>query len=642
MSGSRGPHLTRFLWPLALVLTTVLSLTLFSLCWRYDNKYTAPRPRSTLGVTRLEPGWLEQYPRFYLVEGWEFYQNKLLTPEEIAAQTPDLHFYIGRFGGFDLGDPDASPHGHGTYRTTLLTDGVERNYALELPVIFSRWRLWVNGELMQSVGTEADGAVRPPNGMVTFTAGDAIEIIVAVSDDRHFYSGMVYPPAFGIPQAVSNTLSARLVIHGAVCAVALLVGLLCLALCPGGVFRGLQENRSRTGIALFFLCVCVCGSTMWPILQALGYWEGFWPVLRRLCGYGIFLTLIWIQSLLCQVPRIAAWPALIAGALVCGSILAQPLFPAIRAGDLYAYSHALGLWKWLCAAWLLGSSLWAMRRRARYSKPLLAGSMVFGAALVVERVNSMYEPILLGWYVEIAGLLLLALVAGILWWDTARLYREDVALREEKRLADFQLAARARHAALQQDYVAATREQLHETANAFALLRHYLEDGDLAKLGRYLDERLGATGAMCSGQHTGNSLVDAILSLQITRMAAADIYLEADLRPLPPELSIPDGELTSLLMNLLDNALEACLRLPDPAARWISLFVGQEGDDFVFRCENGAERPHAGEGTSKADKRAHGYGLGVLYRLAAQNGGSFTVQWEEDSFRAWIALPAWS
>ena len=639
MNRVRDLCLTRLLWPLALILVTALSLALFTLCWRYDNKYTAPRPASAMGITRLELGWLEQHPRFYLVEGWEFYQNKLLTPEEITAYTPDARFYIGRFGGFDLGDPDASPYGDGTYRTTLLTDGVPRTYALELPVIFSRWRLWVNGELMQSVGSEADSLVHPANSMVTFAAGEKIEIVVAVTDDSHFYSGMVYPPAFGIPEAVANTLSARLVIHGAVCAVAILAGLLCLLLRTGGILRGIPEGQSRAGIALFILCLCVCGSTMWPILQALGRWEGFWPVLQRLCYYGIFLTLIWIQSLLCRLPRIAAWPAILAGAVVCGSVLLQPLFPVTRAGSLYAYSHALGLWKWLCAAWLLGTSLRALWQKKRYSKPLLAGSLVFGAALVVERVNSMYEPILLGWYVETAGFLLLGLVAGIIWWDTARLYQESLALREEKRLADFRLEAQGRHAALQREYVAAAREQLHETTNTFTLLRHYLEDGDLTGLGRCLDERLGTTGTAGSGQYTGNSLVDAMLSLQIARMEESDIYLEADLRPLPPALPLSDGDVTSLLMNLLDNAVEACRRIPDASKRWICLSVGMEEDSLVLRCENGRLGPPPERGTSKADKEAHGYGQSVLRRIAAGNGGSFTTEWGEDSYQARITLP---
>lgn len=60
-----------------------------------------------------------------------------------------------------------------------------------------------------------DMGPRPPVSMVTFTAKDRIEIVVEAEDDSHFYSGMVYPPAFGVPELVSRTSELRLLIHGA-------------------------------------------------------------------------------------------------------------------------------------------------------------------------------------------------------------------------------------------------------------------------------------------------------------------------------------------------------------------------------------------------------------------------------------------
>lgn len=93
---------------------------------------------------------------FYLTDGWSFYQDKLLSPDEIENHTPDAYFYIGRYGGFDLGDREASPHGKGTYRTVILTEGHEQEYGLELTPVYSRWRLWVNGKLKQSVGMDGN------------------------------------------------------------------------------------------------------------------------------------------------------------------------------------------------------------------------------------------------------------------------------------------------------------------------------------------------------------------------------------------------------------------------------------------------------------------------------------------------------
>ena len=96
---------------LALQLAAVLlsSVLYFWLCWRFDNKYTYPRPAAKMGVVRLDGDWYEDSPFFYLADGWAFYGGRLLSPEEIAGAEPDAYLYIGQYGGFDLGDPAAAP-----------------------------------------------------------------------------------------------------------------------------------------------------------------------------------------------------------------------------------------------------------------------------------------------------------------------------------------------------------------------------------------------------------------------------------------------------------------------------------------------------------------------------------------------------
>lgn len=95
-----------------LLITAVilLSFAFFYYCYEKDNKYTRPRPYARDGVIWLEDQWYSRHPMFYLTDGWSFYQDKLLSPDEIADHTPDAYFYIGRYGGFDLGDREASPH----------------------------------------------------------------------------------------------------------------------------------------------------------------------------------------------------------------------------------------------------------------------------------------------------------------------------------------------------------------------------------------------------------------------------------------------------------------------------------------------------------------------------------------------------
>lgn len=609
------------LLPLLLAAVTAASCLLCFLCYHLDNKYTHPHPYANLGVIEPDMDRFHEAPLFYLVDGWGLYENKFLSPLELAGHTPDTYLYLGQYGGFDLGDPSANPHGQGTYRTVILLDGTPRQYALELPPIYSRWQLWVNGELLQSKGMGDDLA--PHSAMTTFPAAGQVEIVVAVADDTGFYSGMVYPPAFGSLAAVEKIASLRLLLHGLFMGGGLLLAALCLLV-------GMAQRLRGPYPALALLCLCFCLSTAWPVFQALGLTGTGWLLAERIGYYGLFLALIWVQGRLCAPPKVLWYPALALGGLVCLSLLLQPLIPVTTAAPLLAYSNGLALWKWLCAGWLLAVALWGSRRRNPNCPALLCGACLFAAALGMDQCFPLHEPIVLGWFVEIAGGLLILLFAAVLWRDTARVYREEGALRVA-------LAVRAERERLQQDYVRATREQLHHSRSQLTLLSHYLAQEEFGKLRTYLDSLLEGDDHSDPRQYTGNNLVDAVLTVALNRAAGADIYVELRLSPLDETLPYADEDMTCLLTNLLDNAIEGALGLSDPDDRWLSLEIEQAAG-LTIVCSNAAPQVPASQGTSKSDKQAHGFGLVHMGRIARRYGGSLETAQLEDTFSIIITL----
>lgn len=610
--------------PLLLALALAVSCLACWLCYQYDNKYTMPHPYVKLGVTEPDAGWYNRHPFFYLADGWAFYQGKFLSPGEISAHTPDDYFYLGRYGGFHLGDPDRSPHGQGTYRmVVLLEEGAPRQYALELPPIFSRWRLWINGELMQSVGM-GDGEVPGrESAAAVFTATDKIEIVAAVADEAGYYSGMVYPPALGSPAAVNRVLSARLLLHGGAMVLALALGLVCLI--AGSLLRFAKPYR-----ALALLCICLAGATAGPVVQAFGLpWTG--APGQRACYYGIFLALAWTVGRVSQLPRRLQRAAAGVGGAVCAAMLLQPLAPIREARWMLALSAALGLYKVCTALYLLCAGAWALRTGRRSSEALLCGGVVFAGALVMDRLLPVYEPVCGGWFAELAGWTVLLLIGGAALWDTVALYQAEAALRT-------QLAVREEHARLQQEYVRQTRERLHESRGNLTRMTHYLDAGKLDALRACLEE-LSPAGLADPGQYTGNPLVDAILSAAFVRADREGVYVEQELAALPENLPYADRDLTTILMNLLDNALEANARLPQGEARWLSLRLAQSAAGLEISCENAAPPPD-GRTTSKADQQAHGFGLSLVRKAAARYGGTLECDRLDDCCAVSVILQA--
>lgn len=616
--------------PIALLLITaiVLGCLLQFLCYRYDNKYTYPRPVAENGLIRLNTDRYDSEPFFYLIEGWSFYDGKLLMPETVGSHTPDDHFYIGRYGGLNREDTTRSAAGQATYRLRIQTDETPRTFSLELTGVYDRHRLWVNGELLQSVGYAEENV---NNGsIVTFTAANAIELIVAVeSDGRGFYSGLVYPPALGSPDRVAQTAALRLLLHSAACAVALLVCFLCLMLAIG--------NRAFAPYGfLSLLCLCFLGAAAWAIYPGLGLTVGG-VVLERVCHYGIFLCVVLLQNRLCGVPKKLSILSGAMGLLICLAVAVRPLISFETAAVNLVWSQMLTIYKWLTAAYLLLCAVWALVGNTRYSAPLLAGNCAFAAALVMNRLLPMHEPILLGGNIEIAGFLWMVLLTALIGHDAVRTYREREALQHKQAIAQIQLAAWGEHARLQQEYVRLTRARLHESRSRLMLIRHYLDRGEYDKLTLYL-EQLSADGVGVDAlQHTGNSLVDAILTLGLSHAEKLGAYVERDFGALPDPLPIEDADMTGLLMNSIENALEAVERIAEPAERWLRLRLERAGEMLIIECENATVLGE--KQASKPDKFAHGFGIPLIRSTAAKYGGKVLIERQEDSFLLSVSIP---
>ncbi len=615
---------------LLLVVSVLFSCLLQLICYRYDNIYTYTRPQAEDGLIRLNTAWYDSAPFFYLVEGWSFYDGKLLTPQDIGAHTPDDYFYIGRYGGLNRGDMTRSAAGQATYRLVIETDETPRTFSLELTGVYDRWKLWVNGELLQSAGYAGENTHVSSGSVVTFTAANETEFIVAVeSDGSGFYSGMVYPPALGSQDKIAHTAALRLLLHASACAIALLVCILCVILAIG--------NRTPATYGyLSLLCLCFCGNTAWPIYQYFGLTGGI-AVWERVCYYGIFLSLILLQNRICRIPKKISAISGAVGMLVCLAVAVRPLIPFPIAAVNLVWSQVLTVYKWLTAGYLIFCAGWALYKNTRYSVPLLAGSCAFAAALVMNRLLPMHEPILLGWNIEIAGFFWICLLTGIIGHDAVRTYREREALKNKQAISDIQLAAQTEHARLQQEYVRLTRERLHESRSRLTLIRHYLDKGDHDKLNLYLDQ-LSADGiGLDAMQHTGNSLVDAILTLQLSRAEKLGAYVERDFGSLPDPLSVEDTDMTSLLMNITDNAMEALERIAEPADRWLRLRLEQNENTLIIECEN-ATVPGEKQAV-KSDRQAHGFGIPLIRSVTAKYGGKVVIERQEDSYMTSVSLP---
>ena len=94
-------------------------------------------------------------------------------------------------------------------------------------------------------------------------------------------------------------------------------------------------------------------------------------------------------------------------------------------------------------------------------------------------------------------------------------------------------------------------------------------------------------------------------------------------------------DICSLLSNILDNAIESAKKCPEEK-RYIDFEMVEEGDGYVIRCENSyVESPVMNQGqyiSSKKNAENHGYGVGIIRRLAKKYSGRARISHEMGIF----------
>lgn len=134
---------------------------------------------------------------------------------------------------------------------------------------------------------------------------------------------------------------------------------------------------------------------------------------------------------------------------------------------------------------------------------------------------------------------------------------------------------------------------------------------------------------------TGNESIDILLSEKLAQCQQKQItctpYLDGSLFEFADPL-----DLCTIFGNALDNAIESCVQIPDPADRQIGIKAMRRGDSVVLTFRNTfIRRPELKNGlpeTTKSDRKNHGYGLGNIRYLMDKYQGELSCRIENQEF----------
>lgn len=209
----------------------------------------------------------------------------------------------------------------------------------------------------------------------------------------------------------------------------------------------------------------------------------------------------------------------------------------------------------------------------------------------------------------------------------------------DRRIAAYQSDLMAKHCEEVQNIYRTMRAWRHDYHNHIQALLALTDRPD--ELRQYLWELNADLTNVDTVLKTGNVMVDAILNSKLSIIKTKDIAIHAK-ATVPAELAISDIDLCAMIGNLLDNAMEACLRQEDCEARFIRVYIGVLKQQLYVCVTNsvGGTVKRAGKAyLSTKNSPDHGFGLMRIDALAEKYGGYVNRQSEEGAFATEIMLP---
>ena len=210
--------------------------------------------------------------------------------------------------------------------------------------------------------------------------------------------------------------------------------------------------------------------------------------------------------------------------------------------------------------------------------------------------------------------------------------QENIALQNELLAKNYQVA--------KESYESNAR-LYHDMGNHFSMIQSYLADGKVEEARTYLN-RLGKDRAAYSVERfTGIEAVDYILSqkAELARQQNIETSIHAEY---PKDCKIDPVDFCTILTNLLDNAMEACRKLPEASAKMLSVTIRRINQFIIIQIANSCiEEPVISKGnfkTSKTDKRHHGWGMKNVRLAVEKYHGTMEYEYNKNMFTVSIML----
>ncbi|MGN1194403.1 MAG: sensor histidine kinase [Acutalibacteraceae bacterium] len=185
------------------------------------------------------------------------------------------------------------------------------------------------------------------------------------------------------------------------------------------------------------------------------------------------------------------------------------------------------------------------------------------------------------------------------------------------------------------------RQQVHDFKNHIRTINGMLKADSPAK--KYVEDLLAVSSEQAQYCHCSNEVINSIVNCKINDAELYGIPFEHYIMLSSP-VHISSVDICAILANQIDNALEACKKMPPESNRFIKVKIWQKEAFIFFKVINSAAKNPFGENgelkstkDSKTDK--HGFGVKNILRTVNSYGGTLKNEYNNGCFTSTAMLP---
>ncbi len=478
---------------------------------------------------------------------------------------------------------ESMPECGSTYRFTGQLSRIQNNGYLSFEVSALEVTLCLNGEVLYTSSTLPHAAV--PNlasVQIPLTRGTSGELVLTCRLLSDSYG--IFPPLVRFWEQQENTSQTMAYAN--------------LTALPTGAFF-----LAVLLIMGFFLMGLSIGKPDWSLLVLIPALSGF-AVYRLNKGQGYFFLPEWFFFLLDR-KEVGYGSCL---------LLIMYLFMNRRRRYLNYFLQAL-LWSAVALAGCYGLSLLWDGRLSRYINEIILPELLSFSSLG------------LSYWISQWLCLVIVLIAGY------SLFREYAEQSFQSRSLELQNHALLDSYHALEHRITESAASQHELNHNLTSLQCMLQGGDLAGAEALLARMLYVQRNLPRTVFTGNHTINIILQDAAGKAHQKGIRFQTAVE-VPDKLNISDNNLCTLLMNLLDNALEAAEQTP-PEKAYVSISIKTADLYLAVKCENSftgtLRKNQRGDLlTTKDDPLCHGFGWRQMQKVAQRYQGSLLFSHTDD------------